>query len=192
MNKYIKGLFCIPIATLKFIVLKVEKGNNFKAKFPAVLSPLTEISMTNKSSLCVGKMLKMHNGSKIRTRNGGNLVIGNNFSMNNGCVITAYDEIKIGENVMLGPNVLIYDHDHDYKAKGGVFSLKYKTTPIVIGNNVWIGANSIILRGTSIGNNCVVGAGCVLKGEYPDNSIIVQKRNTEITSYNTITNQNSI
>lgn len=93
---------------------------------------------------------------------------------------------------MLGPNVLIYDHDHDYKAKGGVFSLKYKTTPIVIGNNVWIGANSIILRGTSIGNNCVVGAGCVLKGEYPDNSIIVQKRNTEITSYNTITNQNSI
>lgn len=84
MNKYIKGLFCIPIATLKFIVLKVEKGNNFKAKFPAVLSPLTEISMTNKSSLCVGKMLKMHNGSKIRTRNGGNLVIGNNFSMNNG------------------------------------------------------------------------------------------------------------
>ena len=174
MNKYIKGIFCVPLASLKFLILKVEKGNNFKARFPAI-----------------GKMLKMHNGAKIRTRNGGNLVIGNNFSMNNGCIVTAYDNVKIGENVMLGPNVLIYDHDHDYKAKGGVFSLKYKTSPVTIGNNVWIGANCIILRGTSIGDNCVIGGGCVLKGEYPSNSVIVQKRSTEVINYNAKTDQNS-
>ena len=191
MNKYIKGIFCVPLASLKFLILKVEKGNNFKARFPAILSPITEISIKGESSLSIGKMLKMHNGAKIRTRNGGNLVIGNNFSMNNGCIVTAYDNVKIGENVMLGPNVLIYDHDHDYKAKGGVFSLKYKTSPVTIGNNVWIGANCIILRGTSIGDNCDIGGGCVLKGEYPSNSVIVQKRSTEVINYNAKTDQNS-
>ena len=159
MNKYIKGIFCVPLASLKFLILKVEKGNNFKARFPAILSPLTEISVTGESCLYIGKMLKMHNVAKIRTRNDGKLSIGNNFSMNNGCIITAYDDIEIGENVMLGPNVLIYDHDHDYKAEGGVFSLKYKTSPVTIGNNVWIGANCVILRGTSIGDNCVIGGG---------------------------------
>jgi acetyltransferase-like isoleucine patch superfamily enzyme len=49
---------------------------------------------------------------------------------------------------------------------------------VEIGDNSWVGANTIILRGTKIGKNCVVGAGCVISGEYPDNSIITQKRET--------------
>lgn len=103
------------------------------------------------------KKLKMHNGAKIRVRKGGKLEIGKNFGMSNGCVVTAYDHIKIGDNVMLGPNVLIYDQDHDYQAEGGVAAMKFKTAPITIGNNVWIGANTLILRGTTIGDNTVVG-----------------------------------
>lgn len=81
----------------------------------------------------------------------------------------------------MGPNVLIYDHDHDFRKEEGLKKLKYKTAPVDIGDNVWIGANTIILRGTKIGNNCVIGAGSVIKGCYPDNSIVVQKRNTIIT-----------
>ena len=79
--------------------------------------------------------------------------------MSNGCVVTTYDHIKIGDNVMLGPNVLIYDQDHDYQVEGGVAAMKFKTAPITIGNNVWIGANTLILRGTTIGDNSVVGGG---------------------------------
>lgn len=85
--------------------------------------------------------------------------------MSNGCVVTAYDHIKIGDNVMLGPNVLIYDQDHDYRAEGGVAAMRFKTAPVVIGNNVWIGANTMILRGTTIGDNSVVGGEAVIKGE---------------------------
>ena len=101
----------------------------------------------------------MHNGAKIRVRKGGKLEIGKNFGMSNGCVVTAYDHIKIGDNVMLGPNVLIYDQDHDYRAEGGVAAMRFKTAPVVIGNNVWIGANTLILRGTTIGDNSVIGGG---------------------------------
>ena len=86
------------------------------------MSPMTEVTIDGKSELRIAKKLKMHNGAKIRVRKGGKLEIGKNFGMSNGCVVTAYDHIKIGDNVMLGPNVLIYDQDHDYQAEGGRFS----------------------------------------------------------------------
>lgn len=159
MNKYIKALFCVPFAGIKYVILKIENGGRFHAAFPAIMSPMTEVTVDGKSELHIAKKLKMHNGAKIRVRKGGKLEIGKNFGMSNGCVVTAYDHIKIGDNVMLGPNVLIYDQDHDYRAEGGVAAMKFKTTPVVIGNNVWIGANTLILRGTTIGDNSVVGGG---------------------------------
>jgi len=180
MNKYIKAIFCVPFAGIKYAILKLENGKRFSAAFPAIASPLTEITVEGKSELRIDRKLKMHNGAKIRVRKGGKLEIGKNFGMSNGCVVTAYDHIKIGDNVMLGPNVLIYDQDHDYRAEGGVAAMKFKTAPVVIGNNVWIGANTLILRGTRIGDNSVVGGGTVIKGSYPSDSVIIQKRTTEV------------
>ena len=189
MNKYIKAVFCVPLAGIKYAILKLENGKRFSAVFPAIASPLTEITVEGKSELHVGKKLKMHNGSKIRVRKGGKVEIGKNFGMSNGCVVTAYEHIKIGDNVMLGPNVLIYDQDHDYRAEGGVAAMKFKTAPVVIGNNVWIGANTLILRGTTIGGNSVVGGWTVIKGEYPPNSVIIQKRTTEVIKQHDGANQ---
>ena len=83
---------------------------------------------------------------------------------------------------MLANNVMLFDHDHDYRAPGGLADRKYKKRQIVIGKNVWIGAGTIILRGTTVGDNTVVGAGCVLKGEYPADSLVIQRRLTEVQS----------
>ncbi len=190
MNKYIKAIFCIPLAGIKYAILKLENGKRFHASLPAIASPLTEITVEGNSELYIGKKLKMHNGSKIRVRKGGKLRIGKNFGMSNGCVVTAYEHITIGDNVMLGPNVLIYDQDHDYRAEGGVAAMKFKTTPITIGSNVWIGANTIILRGSEIGDNCVIGGGGIIKGKYPPNSVIIQKRTTEVLKQQDGTHQN--
>ena len=84
--------------------------------------------------------------------------------------------ITLDSGVELSPNVQIYDHDHDFRADGGIKAGKYKTTPVSIGKNVWIGANSVILRGSTIGENAVVGAGSVVKGMIQENSVFVQKR----------------
>ena len=108
MNKYIKAVFCVPLAGIKYAILKIENGGRFHAAFPAIMSPMTEVTVDGKSELHIARKLKMHNGAKIRVRKGGKLEIGKNFGMSNGCVVTAYDHIKIGDNVMLGPNVLIY------------------------------------------------------------------------------------
>ena len=79
---------------------------------------------------------------------------------------------------MIGPNVMIFDHDHDYKAEGGISSGKVKIGDIEIGNNVWIGAGCIILRGSKIGDNCVIAAGTIVRENIMSSSLVYQKRET--------------
>lgn len=180
MNKYVRTAFCLPFGMLKIGWTKLFHIRHFKGSLYSVISPSTEISLDYGGQLTIGKKFRMRDGAKIRVRKGATCCIGRNVSVNSNNMIACHEHIVIGDNVQFSPNVQVYDHDHDYKADGGVGAMKYKTTPIVIGNNVWIGANSVILRGTKIGNNCVIGAGCVVKGEYPDNAVIVQKRETEV------------
>lgn len=71
----------------------------------------------------------------------------------------------------------MYDHDHDYKMGLNSDSAqeRYLKAPIIIGKNCWIGANTIILRGTVLGDGCVVGAGSVVKGIVPAGTVYTQK-----------------
>ena len=94
MNKYIKAVFCVPLAGIKYAILKIRNGGRFHAAFPAIMSPMTEVTVDGKSELRIAKKIKMHNGAKIRVRKGGKLEIGKNFGMSNGCVVTAYDILK--------------------------------------------------------------------------------------------------
>ncbi len=180
MNKYIRGFACTAVGTMKAIILKIERGSKARIVFPAIISPSTEITVDKGGKLSVGKRISIRNDCRIVVRKNGVLTIGSNFYMNTGCLISAHESITIGDDVEFGPGVLVYDQDHDFRAEEGLRAKKFKTAPVSIGNNVWIGANTIILRGTTIGDNSVVGAGCIIKGEFPPDSVIVQKRNTEI------------
>jgi len=56
----------------------------------------------------------------------------------------------------------------------------FKTESVEIGEDCWIGTGAIILKGTKIGKRCFIAAGTVVKGKYPDNSLVLQKRMTEV------------
>lgn len=110
---------------------------------------------------------------------GGSLVIGEHCFFNVGCSVTCIESVTIGNGCTFGNNVVIVDHDHDFRNENrGCFV----ASPVSIGKNVWIGANTVILRGTKIGDNCVIGAGSVVKGDIPANSIVVQKQLQRICS----------
>ena len=178
MNKYVRAAVCVPFGMIKMAWTKMFHFSTFSGPFVCLVSPHTEITMDGGAELRIGKNFKMRDGAKIRVRKGSTCIIGNNSSINSNNMIACHERIEIGDDVQLSPNVQIYDHDHDFRANGGVKAGKYKTGAVKIGNNVWIGANTVILRGTEIGDNCVVGAGCVLNGKYEPNSLIVQKRAT--------------
>ena len=180
MNKYIHAAYCIPYGMLKMAWTKVFHFKNFRGPLISMISPLTELTLDYGGRLEIGDKFKMRDGAKIRVRKGAVCKIGANTSVNCNNMIACRERVIIGDNVQLSPNVQIYDHDHDYRAEGGVKAGKYRTAPIEIGNNVWIGANCVILRGSKIGDNCVIAAGTIVKGEYAANNLILQKRSVTI------------
>lgn len=113
--------------------------------------------------------------SKIEVRNGARLTIGDNVGIT-ATTIMCFDQITIGNNVMIGVGTHIYDtdfHNIDPAVRIAMGDLRetVRTAPIVIGDNVFIGAFSIILKGVSIGENSVIGAGSVVTKSVPPNQI---------------------
>lgn len=111
----------------------------------------------------------------VVARYGGKIEIGEHCGIS-GSTIYAWDSIKIGKYTRVGANCKIIDNDFhpvelEYRHKG-LNKEHTKRKPIVIGDDCFIGANSIILKGTKLGNNVIVGAGSVVHGEWPDNCII--------------------
>ena len=162
------------------VLTKLSHPTSFSGPLISLVSPLTEITMDRGAKLKIGKKFKMRDGAKIRVRKGASCIIGNNTAINCNNMIACRERIEIGADVQMSPNVQIYDHDHDFRVPGGVKAGKYRTAPVKIGDNVWIGANTVILRGSEIGDNCVIGAGCVIKGKYKEGSVIIQKKNEEV------------
>ena len=106
---------------------------------------------------------------------GGRVSLGKNVFINRNTMIVSKDRITIGDDVSIGPNVCIYDHDHDIHNRGNFVS-----DPVIIGNNVWIGAGVIILRGTVIGDDAVIGAGTVIKKDIVSGMKVFNSQNLSV------------
>jgi len=103
---------------------------------------------------------------------GTNIEIGENFYSNYNCVILDCAKVKIGDNVLFGPNVSLYTAGHPLDRETRKSGLEY-AQPITIGNDVWLGGNVIVLPGVTIGDGAVIGAGSVVTKDIPANSLAV-------------------
>ncbi|PFO15343.1 transferase [Priestia megaterium] len=100
--------------------------------------------------------------------------IGNNVGIS-GATIYARKSITIGDNTLIGGNAKILDNDfHPIEVEDRNADIKenIRTKSIIIGENCFIGCNAIILKGTVMGNGCVVGAGAVVSGKFEENCVI--------------------
>ena len=101
-------------------------------------------------------------------------MIGNRVGIS-GATIYARQKITIGDDTNIGGNVKILDNDfHPIEAQARLVDDKSKigTAPVEIGRNCFIGCNALILKGSKLGDNCVVGAGSVVTGIFGDNCVI--------------------
>lgn len=101
---------------------------------------------------------------------GWNIHLGQNFYANFGVVMLDVGEIRIGDNVLLAPNVQIYTAHHPISPDERLTGRELGS-PVTIGNNVWIGGGAIVLPGVSIGDNSVIGAGSVVTKDIPANVV---------------------
>lgn len=148
------------------VVIRIDKrgaikiGDNVKilSRFSSNLAGLTNPSVF----VCCGS---------------GRIEIGDNSGMSSP-VFSSKSCIKIGKNVLIGANARIFDHDFhsvDYlKRRLGAGTGEDLTEPIFIGDDVFIGSNSIILKGVRIGDRSVIGAGAVVAAkEIPPDSLVI-------------------
>ena len=105
-------------------------------------------------------------GCKLGVYNGAELILGKNISLNYNTTLYCRSKIVIGNDTAISQNVVIRDSDvHHIKGTNN-------SAPIIIGNHCWIGTNVIILKGVSIGDNSVVGAGSVVTHDIPPNCAV--------------------
>lgn len=102
------------------------------------------------------------------------LTIGDNVTLNVYCHIACTNEIRIGNDVLVGSNVLITDHSHGkIEMDGRPFAQRALLSkgPVIIEDNVWIGDKACIMPGTTIGTGSIIGAGAVVTKDIPPYSI---------------------
>ena len=98
---------------------------------------------------------------------GFHIEVGENFFANYNCTIIDVAKVKIGDNCQLAPNVSIYTAGHPVHPDSRNSLYEYGIG-VTIGDNVWIGGNTVILPGVHIGSNTVIGAGSVVTKDIPD------------------------
>lgn len=160
-------------ALCRALVNKLTFRNNiFCSLF--FLQSKSQIEIYNKKAKAViGKFVFIRKNTSIRLDHGGELYIGEKAFINNNCTINCVNKIVIGKHTKIAPNVSINDHDHNYKNVNAEHLL---IGEIIIGENVWIGANAVILRNTTIGDNSVIAAGSIVKGFVKPNTLYLNKR----------------
>lgn len=98
---------------------------------------------------------------------GTHIEVGKNFFANYNCTILDVAKVRIGDYCQLAPNVAIYTAGHPIhpQSRNSMYEFGVEVT---IGDNVWIGGNTVILPGVHIGDNVVIGAGSVVSKDIPD------------------------
>lgn len=142
----------------------------------ALISRISDIEDSVRGSLIeIGAYSIIDSFVKIKPAGGnGDLVIGKYCVINSGCVLYTGNGISIGDSVAIAANCTLAPTNHE-------FSLRCKTIReqgfkpskggIRIGDDAWIGANTVILDGAVIGRGCVIGAGSIVRGQIPDYAI---------------------
>jgi len=100
------------------------------------------------------------------------LKIGRNTTIGARCTLTAYGGLTIGSDVRMAPNVMLLTTDHEYADPDKLIRNQgFKKAPIIIGNDVWLASNVVVVKGVQIGSGAVIGANSVVTHDIPPYAI---------------------
>jgi len=124
--------------------------------------------------LFIGDNVSILCGVVISTSESGRFTIGNNVYIGEYSVLSSNEEIIIEDYVLIGPHTNIVDFDHIFDDVNLKISLnKYKTKKVIIKKGAWLGCNCCILKGVTIGEGAIIGAGSVVTQDIPSYCIAV-------------------
>jgi acetyltransferase-like isoleucine patch superfamily enzyme len=174
--KYLSGAYNFLVNMVFLKVSKVTHEGNLKIQ--------GRIFIRNKGKINIGKNVKINSGirynpigcevnTRLVTYKSGEIIIGNDVGISNSIFISRL-KIQIEDNVLIGNGCKIWDNDFhslEVDKRHSVDKLLIKSSKILIKKNAFIGGCSIVLKGVTIGENSVIGAGSVVSKDIPNNEI---------------------
>lgn len=166
--KAVKSVFTVLIWEMKY-------GSSVKIGFPQAMEKVT-LEKDRAATVVLGEKIQNRGAFYLGCKGQGRLSIGAHCFFNTNTSITCMKEIVIGDYCKFGNNLVIVDHDHDFRETGEEFPGE----KIEIGDHVWVGAGCTILKGVKIGDHAVIGAGSVVRRDVPAGSVYYDKREAVI------------
>ena len=163
---------------LRIVFVKVWYGNCVKIHWIQRISPRCSLKIFNHGNLYIGRNCQMESGCDLQVHSQGVLRVGQRVYMNKYCMVSAHGLVEIGDNCIFGPGVKVFDNNHRFGKDGT--SPELAIGSVKIGKNCWIASDAILLKGTDIGDNCIIGAGCIIKDKIPPCSIVRPNTNNII------------
>jgi acetyltransferase-like isoleucine patch superfamily enzyme len=154
-----------------------------KYSFPSYIGvPIVTLGLKR---VIIGKRVRILPGVRIETHGIGNIVFEENISIGQNFHITSAGNLIVGRNTTISGNVFMTNIDHDYQDIGiHILEQKMTVKETKIGENCFIGFGVAIQAGTILGKQCIVGASSVVRGHFPDYSVIVGIPAKVIKRYN--------
>ena len=118
-----------------------------------------------------GDKVTLNRYAYVQGGNGG-VRLGDRIEVNNHCIVNGTGGVDIGADTLIGPGVRIISYQHRHARDATIRSQPVDARPIRIGCDVWLGANSIILAGVTIGDGAVVAAGAVVREDVPAYAVV--------------------
>ena len=172
-------IFIIMYNICRTAVNKMVHFDSYCVNWIQRISPLCALKIFERGSIVVGRNCEFAAYCDFEVHGCGVINIGDGTYFNRFCMISAHERVGVGAGCMFGPGVKIFDNNHKHSSETGV-SCELTTCAVEIGNKVWVGSNAVILKGAKIGDNCVIGAGCVVRGTVPDGTVLVNKQPQEM------------
>ncbi|WP_040920406.1 acyltransferase [Leptonema illini] len=137
-----------------------------------MLSRRATLSLIAGGSIKIGAGCRIHHFAQLLTYRG-HIILGENCSVNPFTILYGHGGLTIGNNVRIAAHVVIIPSNHNFQRIDiPIFQQGHSQKGITIGDDVWIGANSVILDGVTIGNGAIVSAGAVVRADVAPYEIV--------------------
>lgn len=137
---------------------------------PLYLGKGARVVLGEGANLSIGSGVYLSSGCVLEVGDGACLVIEDGVYMNEDCRVTVVKSARIGSDTLFGPNVQLYDHDHDFD-RGGVRS-ELHSAPVSIGKRCWLCANVVVTRGCFVADCSLVSANSVVTRDLSEASAL--------------------
>jgi acetyltransferase-like isoleucine patch superfamily enzyme len=151
--------------------LKLRWRGRLKTDGLCFVGPGVTIQIGKDATLHLGRWSWIGHGSKIRVHEG-EVFVGAKSVLGQECTISAFQHISIGRECVVADRVMLIDFDHGAsEVERPIREQGIYKRDVRIGHNVWIGYGVAILRGATVGDNCVLGTSTIVTKDVPDNAV---------------------